>query len=208
MCNWADSVQNTYFLVLYAFWLDRASLNLLPFWHSLFFTAPFPAFIAMLVGQFLNSDGNVDTSRMEQLFFQMSDPELEVVSVTLHQEQVRRLAEARAQAQTAGQGSRPKEDAKAPMVKNVAVAGTGSVNRSSAGSQGAWPQPSLLPPPPASETPHAFVTEYGECYHMRRNCVHLARSKTVARVPAPFHLRPCKTCSGHHIPLSARGNSI
>ena len=192
-------------------WLDRALVNLLHYWHTLFSTALSPTFAAMLINQFLNSDGDVDTSRMEQLFFQMSDPELEAVSVSLHQEQVRRLAEARAEAKAADQGSRPKEDAKQSIAKNATVVGTGAVNRSPArirGTAGMQPQPLPLPPPPASENPYAYVSQYGECYHMHRNCVHLARSKTVARVPAPFHLRPCKTCSGHHIPLSARGNSI
>ena len=176
-------------------WLDRALVNLLHYWHTLFSTALSPTFAAMLINQFLNSDGDVDTSRMEQLFFQMSDPELEAVSVSLHQEQVRRLAEARAEAKAADQGSRPKEDAKQSIAKNATVVGTGAVNRSPAGSQGTWPQPSPLPP--ASEAPCAYVTEYGECYHIRRDCVHLARSKTVMRTPLPCQRRPCKTCSGH-----------
>ena len=151
----------------------------------------------MLINQFLNSDGNVDTSRMEQLFFQMSDPELEAVSVSLHREQIRRLAEARADAQAAGQGSRPKEDAKQFTVKNATEAGTGSVNRPPAGPHGSWPHPSPLPPPPACEAPCGYVTEYGECFHIRRNCVHLAKSKTVTRTPLPCQRRPCKTCSTH-----------
>ena len=209
MCDWAGRVQAIHSLTLYVFWLDRALLDLLTtLWYSAFFTAPLPAFIAMLIGQFLNSDGNVDTSKMEQLFSDMSDMELEAVSMILHMEQVRRLAEARAEAQTAGQGSRPKEDAKQPMEKNAMAAGTGSVNRSKVGTQGTRPQPSPLPPPPASEKPYAYVTEYGACYHVRRNCMHLARSKTVTYVPAPSHLRPCKTCSGHLIPPAARGDSV
>ena len=155
----------------------------------------------MLIGLFLNSDGNVDTSRMEQLFFQMSDSELEAVSAALHQEQVRRLAEARAAARSDDQGRRPKEDAKQSMVKNAAAAGVGSVNRSDAGN------PGTLPPPPANEAPYVYVTEYGACFHMRRNCVHLARSKTVTCVPVPSHLRPCKTCSGRLVSLPAHDDS-
>ena len=161
----------------------------------------------MLIGLFLNSDGNVDTSRMEQLFFQMSDSELEAVSAALHQEQVRRLAEARAAARPDDQGRRPKEDAKQSMVKNAAVAGVGPVNRSKAGTQGTQPQPSTLPPPPANEAPYAYVTEYGACFHMHRTCVHLARSKTVTCVPVPSHLRPCKTCSGRLVSLPAHDDS-
>ena len=167
----------------------------------MFLTALPTAFVAMLIGLFLNSDGNVDTSRMEQLFFQMSDSELEAVSAALHQEQVRRLAEARAAARSDGQGSRPKEDAKQPMVKNAAVAGVGSVNRSNAGNSG------TLPPPPANEAPYVYVTEYGACFHMHRTCVHLARSKTVTCVPVPSHRRPCKTCSGRLVSLPAHDDS-
>ena len=159
----------------------------------------------MLIDRLLDSDGNVDASKMEQLFSNMSDMELEAVSMALHLEQARRLAVARAEAQIVGQRNSPKAGATG---KDAPMAGVGTVNRPKMEKQGTRPHPPPPTPDPAREKPYVYVTEYGECFHVRRECISLARSKKVSWVPMPSNRRPCKTCSWHHITPAGRADSV
>ena len=49
-------------------------------------------------------------------------------------------------------------------------------------------------PAGAAEEARVFVTAHGRCWHARRDCRHLLRSRTVREVAVPTDRRPCRTC--------------
>ena len=159
----------------------------------------------MLTHQIYDEAGDIDCMLFRQLFSQMTDQDLGTVIGIAYAEQRQRFAAARervpeSSARRSSSGgatrsqvvyhvSQPRAASGPGQQRVVSPARSSPVVSSKASSAMATPVS-----PPALQK--AYVAGSGRCYHICRECIHLAKSRSVRSITLPCDdLRACKTCT-------------
>ena len=158
----------------------------------------------MRLHQIYDEAGDLDCAFFRQLFSAMTDQDLGTVIGIAYAEQRQRfdaarerVAQSSARQSSSGGATRSRvvyhvsqpRDASGPGQQRAVSPARCSPVVSSKGSSS-----TATPVSPAMQ--QAYVAGSGRCYHICRECIHLAKSRSVRSITLPCDgLRACKTCT-------------
>ena len=158
----------------------------------------------MLIHQIFDEAGDIDCMLFRQLFSEMTDQDLGIVIGIAYAEQRQRFAVARARvpessARRSSSGGVTRSQAVYHVSQPSTASGPGqqravSPARSSPVVSSKGSSSMATPVSPALQK--AYVAGPGRCYHICRECIHLAKSRSVRSITLPCDdLQACKTCT-------------
>ena len=156
----------------------------------------------MLIHQIYDEAGDLDCMLFGRLFSEMTDQELGTVIGIAYAEQRQRFAVARervreSSARRSSSGGATRSQVVYHVSQPRAASGPGqqravSPARSSPVVSSKGSSSMATPVSPVSQK--AYVAGSGRCYHICRECIHLAKSRSVRSITLPCDdLRACKT---------------